>query len=143
MTALDRTLAKTFRAARWEQTEGKPVCSKCFDGEDLMVNKGPLNLAPGLCRYRCTVCDYTFSDLTDTIFFTAKPVALALWAYLLLFGDPARLDGLRERQLRRCWELSAKVKGRSLTEAWRTVLQADGITIEKLKRHLDAARRAA
>ena len=141
MTALERTLATTFRAARWP--DGRPVCSKCFDGEDLVVNKGPLNLAPGLYRYRCTVCDYTFSDLTGTIFFTAKPVSLALWAYLILFGDPARLEDLRERQLRRCWELSAKVKGRSLTDVWRTVLQADGITLAKLKRPLDAARSAA
>lgn len=143
MTALHRQLAKTFRAARWEQTDSKPVCSKCFDGEDLVVNKEPIGLALGLCRYHCTVCNFTFSDLTDTICYTAKPVSLALWAYLILFGDPARLDGLSQRQLRRCWELADKVKGHSLTDAWRTVLKADGITIEKLKRHLDAARRAA
>ena len=143
MTALDRTLAKTFRAARWEQTGGKPVCRKCFDGEDLVVQKDPIVIAQGLQRYHCTVCNFTFSDLTDTIFFTSKSVPLARWAYLTLLGDPARLEGLTERQLRRCWELAAKIKTAPLTQAWREQLEAAGITVEKLKKQLAAERRAA
>ena len=143
MTALDRKLGQTFRAARWELSAGQPVCRKCFDGEDLVIQKDPITIAQGLRRYRCTVCNFDFSDLTDTIFLTTKSVPLALWAYLVLLGDPGRLDGLTERQLRRCWELSAKVKGRSLTMAWRDHLAADGVTIEKLKKHLAAQRRVA
>ena len=142
MTALVRQLAKTFHAVRWADSGGTPVCPDCFDALDL-DKPTPDLLTPGLSRYRCTVCRVDFSDVKGTVFQTVKPVPLARWAYLTLLGDPARLDGLTERQLRRCWELAAKIKTAPLTQAWRAQLEAAGITVEKLKKQLAAERRTA
>jgi len=142
MTALDRQLAKTFRAARWAPTDGLPVCPDCFDGLDLekpMIDP----LTPGLSRYRCTVCHTEFSDVKGTVFQTMNPVLLALWAYLVLLGDPGRLDGLTSRQVKRCWDLFAKIKLSPLALDWREQLEAVGIMAERLRKYLNAARRAA
>lgn len=143
MTTLDRTLVKTFRWARWQESAGVPVCASCFDGNDLAEPTDD-PLTPGLSRYRCTVCHTEFSDATGTAFESRKPVSLMLWAYLVLLGDPGRLAGLTERELRRCWELTAKIKTARLTGAWREQLDAAGITAEHLRKILSrTARRAA
>jgi transposase-like protein len=139
MTALDRTLAQTFRAARWSVSGGSPVCPDCFDGLDL-EKPVPDPLTPGLSRYRCHVCTTEFSDVKETVFYTSKPWPLACWAYLVLLGDPAVLRDRRERWTRRAWELSAKIKGRPLTLAWRGQLEEAGITAERLRKYLDAVR---
>lgn len=142
MTALERQLAKTFRAARWAVTGGVPGCPDCFDGDDLDPPT-PDPLTPGLSRYRCTVCQTEFSDVKGTVFQTSKPVLLALWAYLVLLGDPARLDGLTSRQVKRCWDLWAKVKLSPLALDWREQLEAVQMTAERLRKYLCDARRAA
>jgi hypothetical protein len=141
MTALDRILATTFRAVRWVCQTGGPACPDCFDGLDL-EKPAPDPLTPGLSRYRCAVCSTEFSDVKGTVFYSSKPVALALWAYLVLLGDPARLDGLTSRQIKRCWELSARIKTAPLALNWRAELEANGITAERLRRSLDRQRRA-
>ena len=137
MTALNRQLATTFRAARWHASHGLPVCPDCFDGLDL-EKPVPDPLTPGLSRYRCGVCHTEFSDVKGTVFQTAKPVPLALWAYLVLLGDPARLDGLTSRRIKRCWELSAKTKLADLALNWREQLEAAGLTTERLRKYLRA-----
>lgn len=142
MIALDRQVANTFRATRWVRSEGAPVCPDCFDGLDL-EEPVPDPLTPGLSRYRCTVCHVEFSDVKGTVFQTSKPVSLSLWAYLILLGDPARLDGLTSRQVKRCWELSAKIKTVPLALDWRAELEASGMTAERIRKHLDRQRRAA
>ncbi len=136
MTALDRTLAATFRAARWGQTGGKPGCPDCFDGDDL-AQPIPDPLTPGLSRYRCTVCHTEFSDVKGTVFHTVKPVPLALWAYLVLLGDPAILDGITSSQVRRLWVLDAKIKQTWLTNTWRLNLENARITSERVRKYLD------
>ena len=140
MTALDRQLAKTFRAARWSASNGLPICPDCFDGNDLDTPT-PDPLTPGLSRYRCTVCKTEFSDVKGTVFQTTKPVSLALWAYLVLLGDPARLDGLTSRQVKRCWDLFAKIKLAEPALNWRERLDGVRITSERLRKYLDAVRR--
>lgn len=132
MTPLDRTLAKTFRAVRWVCPIGGPVCPDCFDGLDL-EKPVPDPLTPGLSRYRCAVCRTELSDVKGTVFQTTKPVPLALWAYLVLLGDPARLDGITSRQIKRCWELSAKIKTVPLALNWRAELEASRITAERVR----------
>ena len=139
MTALDRQLAQTFRAARWAESGGLPVCQDCFDGLDL-DQPVPDPLTPGLSRYRCGVCTTEFSDVKGTVFRTVKPVSLALWGYLVLLGDPARLDGLTSRQVRRCWELFAKIKLAPLALDWREQLEGVRVTSERLRKYLDAVR---
>lgn len=142
MTAFERQLTTTFRAARWAASQGLPVCPDCFDGVDL---EKPVAdpLTPGLARYRCGVCYTEFSDAKGTVFQTTKPVLLALWAYLVLLGDPARLDGLTSRQVKRGWDLFARIKLAPLALDWRERLEAAQITAERLRKYLSDARRAA
>ena len=142
MTAFDRQLAKTFRAARWHASHGLPVCPDCFDGLDL-EKPVPDPLTPGLSRYRCGVCHTEFSDVKGTVYQTAKPWPLDLWAYLVLLGDPGRLMDRTERTRRRMWELAAKIKGQPLAIAWRIRLEAAHITAERLRKYLDRQQRAA
>ena len=142
MTPLDRTLAKTFRAVRWTCPTGGPVCPDCFDGLDLEKSV-PDPLTPGLSRYRCGVCKTKFSDVKGTVFQTANPWPLDLWAYLVLLGDPGRLQDRTERTIRRMWELSLRIKGQPLTLAWRAELESAGITAERLRCYLDRQQRAA
>lgn len=139
MTALDRQLARTFRAARWAESGGQPVCRFCFDGADLRAPE-PDRLTLGLQRYHCAVCRLDFSDTAQTCYATLKPVPLALWAYLTLHGDPRRL-GWSERQVQRCFDLAAKTKGQVLPALWRVALQDANVTAESLRRRLCAAPR--
>ena len=142
MTTLDRTLAQTFRSARWLSPLAAPACPDCFDGVDLAKPVAD-PLTPGLSRYHCAVCHTDFSDVKGTVFQTTKPVSLSLWAYLVLLGDPARLDGMPTRQIARCWVLSDRVKGRAITLLWRKGLDEAGVTAERLRGHLNRQRRAA
>lgn len=142
MTTLDRQLAKTFRAARWQASNDLPVCPDCFDGLDL-EKPVPDPLTPGLSRYRCGVCRTEFSDVKGTVFQTTHPVPLALWAYLVLLGDPGRLAGLTSRRIRRCWDLFAKVKLAALALDWRAHLEHAALTAERLRTYLDQQQRSA
>jgi hypothetical protein len=134
MTTLDKQLAQTFRAARWGAT-GQPACPSCFDGADLATPTAD-PLTPGLSRYRCTVCNQDFSDVKDTVFATRKPVPLALWAYVVLLGDPRRIDGFTDREVARCSDLTARAKHAPLWGLWRAELEQAGITVERLRRAL-------
>ena len=58
----------------------------------------------------------------------------------MLLGDPARLDGLTSRQVRRCWELFAKIKLAPLALDWREQLEGVRVTSERLRKYLDAVR---
>lgn len=135
MTALDKQLAQTFRAARWIATGGLPACPSCFDGQDLAKPTAD-PLTPGLSRYRCTVCNLDFSDVKGTVFHTLKPVPLALWAYVVLLGDPARIVGMTHREIKRCWDLQAKTQAAPLRVLWAEGIEMAGITVERLRRAL-------
>lgn len=141
MSNLDKQLAQTFRAVRWSESGGKPVCPDCFDGDDL-ASATPDPLTPGLSRYHCTVCSRDFSDVRGTRLYTLKPVPLTLWAYLVLHGDP-RLAGLDEPQVQRCFDLVVKLKGYGLAASWREQLEAAGITADRLRRVLTRRPEAA
>ena len=142
MIPRDRILAQTFRESRWLSPLGAPACPDCFDGVDL-AKPVPDPLTPGLSRYHCTVCRTDFSDVKGTVFQTTKPVSLSLWAYLVMLGDPARLDGMQARQIARCWVLADKIKNRAITLLWRKGLDEAGVTAERLRGHLNRQRRAA
>lgn len=133
MTPLDRQLADTFRRARWGET-AQPTCPSCFDALDLKKPVPDL-LTPGLSRYTCKVCHVTFSDVKATAFYSMKPVPLTQWAYLALHGDP-RLLGWAEKEIQRCFNLVARLKGAPLAAAWREELHHAGITVERVRRAL-------
>lgn len=139
---LDRQLVKTFRWARWQESAGRPICADCFDGDDLAEPTDD-PMTPGLSRYRCTVCRTECSDTKGTVFVTTKPTPLMLWAYLVLLGDPGRLTGLGQQELKRCWVLAAKIKGRMLPNLWREYLEAEGLTAERLRKRLTVELRRA
>jgi len=134
MTALDKQLAQTFRAARWAESDGTPVCPDCFDGEDLGTPT-PDPLTPGLSRYRCSACRVAFSDVKGTVLVTRKPVPLALWAYLVLLGDPRQLRW-RQDEVQRCGELALRIKIAPLVLVWREQLRQAGVTVERVRRAL-------
>lgn len=133
MTPLERQLAATFRRARWGET-AQPACPSCFDALDLKKPVPDL-LTPGLARYECRVCHVQFSDVKGTVFYSTKPVPLVLWAYLVLHGDP-RLLNWPEKEVQRCFDLVAKVKGTPLAAAWREELHQAGLTVERMRRAL-------
>jgi hypothetical protein len=134
MSSLDKQLAQTFRAARWSESGGKPVCPQCFDGEDLQPAV-PNPRTPGLSRYHCRVCCFAFTDVNRTVYQSIKPVSIVLWAYLTLHGDPRLLEW-SEKETQRCFDLVARIKGKTLAAAWREQLEAAGITTDRLRRAL-------
>lgn len=140
MTALERQLIKTFRLARWNGSAGQPICAACFDGHDL-ADPTDDPLTPGLSRYHCTVCRTEFGDTTGTVFDSRKPTLLMLWAYLVLLGDPGRVAGITQQDLKRCWVLAAKLKERTLPKLWRERLEAEGLTAEGLRKRLSVEMR--
>jgi transposase-like protein len=135
MTQLEKQLAQTFRAVRWSESGGNPVCPDCFDGEDL-AKPLPDPLTPGLSRYHCTVCTRMFSDVRGTVFATRTPVSLTLWAYLVLLGDPRRIEGITAREIKRCYGLVAVSKFAPLRGLWQAQMTEAGLTVERLRRAL-------
>ncbi|BFU90121.1 MAG: hypothetical protein NTAFB01_13080 [Nitrospira sp.] len=132
MTPLDRHLAKTFRAARWGAAG--PTCPSCFDALDLKPPVPDL-FTPGLARYECRVCHVIFSDVKGTRFYSAKPVPVTLWAYLVLHGDPGLLNWSKVEE-KRCTFLVTRIRGTPFAAAWREQLHQAGITVERMRRVL-------
>lgn len=142
MTALDRTLATTFRAARWAATNGNPVCPCCFDGDDL-TKPTPDPLIPELSRYRCLVCHRTFSDVKGTAFRVCAPAPLAILAHLVLVPDPRLIPGVSSKEVCRYWGTQERLRLSPLAAAWRAELELAKITPARLAKQITAQRRAA
>jgi hypothetical protein len=133
MTALERQVGDTFRAARaTAASEGWPSCAKCFDGEDVRPGFTPLRRHPNIRRYYCAVCRYEFSDLTGSPL-QGHDRPLLLWAYLLLDGDPRDIAYDRYSSEPSVLTRSgSKLAETPLGVAWRAGLTAVGVTAAKL-----------
>jgi transposase-like protein len=142
MTALDRTLATTFRAARWAATNGNPACPDCFDGADL-EKPTPDPFTPELSRYRCTVCCRKFSDVKGTAFKGRSPAPLAILALLVLVPDPRQIEGLSPQEVLRHWATVERIRRSAMATAWRGELARAKITPARLAKQITAQRRAA
>lgn len=141
MTALDRQLAQTFRAARWAATNGNPVCPSCFDGADL-EKPTPDPCTPELSRYRCLVCHVKFSDVKGTAFKVCVPAPLAILAHLVLAQDPRVIEGLSPTEVNRYWGTIERIRRSVLAAAWRGELERAAITLARLAKQIRAQRRA-
>lgn len=142
MTALDRTLATTFRAARWASTAGNPACPDCFDGADL-EKPTPDPFTPELSRYRCTVCCRKFADVKGTVFQVRSPAPLAILAHLVLVRDPRLIDGLSPQEVSRYWPIVERIRRSTMAAAWRRELERSQITPARLAKQINAQRRDA
>ncbi len=142
MTALERQLGTTFRAARWATSDGEAVCRKCFDGADLERVKPSAADDPAVRIYWCAVCHWRFSDLTDTVFATYKPSPLAILAYLALTKDPRNIAP-SPKDLHRYWSLVERIRHSKLAADWRDALAKARISAAKILESLKAQRRAA
>lgn len=142
MTALDRQLVTTFRAARWATTHGTPACPDCFDGADL-AKPMPDRFTPELARYRCTVCCRNFRDVSGTPFKGRSPAPLVLLALLVLVPDPRRIEGLSPQEVSRHWGTAERIRRSDMAAAWKRELVHAKITPARLTNALNAQRRAA
>lgn len=135
MTKLERQLAETFKAARWAESQGRPVCPSCYDHKSVRADKAPRSGQPGLHTYFCLDCRARLSDVSGTILsHTWRP--LRDWALSLLmeqeptnwreFGRTAGVNSQELRRLRNRWD------GTKLGPAWKQQLAAVGITLERL-----------
>ena len=143
MTALDRTLAKTFRAARWVESGGKPVCAKCFDADDVRAGYASVEARGELNRYFCACCKYHFGDATGTpLAHTSRP--LALWAFVTLGGtwEELSLAGADNKWKRDdLREMAKRVRGSIVLGYWVEELCRAKVTVRTLAAALK--RRAA
>ncbi len=141
MTKFDLQLARSFCAARWHESDGRPVCPKCFDGDDVQEDPASRRQrTPELGTYVCRCCITKFTDRSGT------PLAkfqqpLRAWALALLTvsGHPTEwtpsgfrlLDlGVPNRILRRLravWKTAAPLAAR-----WREELSRAGMTVDRL-----------
>jgi transposase-like protein len=79
----DATAEKTFRAMRWAETDGEPVCPKCgsLDAYDCRRPNGAL-------RFRCRACAADFSITSGTLFASHKlPLRLYLAAIAVFCNE--------------------------------------------------------
>ncbi|MCS6302332.1 MAG: hypothetical protein H8K07_01500 [Nitrospira sp.] len=133
MTALERQVGDTFRAARTAAANSQwPSCARCFDGEDVRAGYTQLRWHPNVRKYYCAVCRYEFSDLTGSPL-QGHDRPLLLWAFLLLNGDPRDIVwdryGSEVNALKRAVATLAEA---SLGNAWREALGVAGLTTAKL-----------
>lgn len=89
MTKLERQLAETFRAARWAESHGRPVCPSCYDGQSVEIDDQARRGRHGLNYYVCHDCIARFSDISGTVMAgTQRP--LRDWAIALLASTGQR-----------------------------------------------------
>lgn len=136
MTKLERQLAETFRAARWSESDGRPVCPGCYDQRSVVADQPPRSGQPGLQTYSCRDCHTRWSDVSGTVL-TRSSRPLREWAIALLI-DRATCDwrylrhatGCNAREIRRLrqrWD-----EGSRLGPIWTKGLTATGLTLERL-----------
>lgn len=134
---IDKTLAETFRLARWPKTEGAPVCPRCHDGAHLVPGYRQhrwLKSSPALNSYYCRCCQYPLSDRSGT-FLDRSSRPLLVWAYLNLSGvneglfPPGKAHQWKREYLR---QMRHRLAGSRLAEAWAARLRQAGITPAQL-----------
>lgn len=145
MKTLDQRLAESFRAVRWADSAGQPVCPSCYHGDDVREGYTQhrwLKSSDALKTYFCACCKYPFSDLTKTVLArSCRP--LALWAYLALNGDndglipPGTAQQWKREDLR---QMRERLKVSQLAKSWAARLTHDGITVAQLAAQLTSDR---
>jgi transposase-like protein len=79
----DRQAEDCFRAVRWHETNGEPICARCGS-----VECSDRRTAKGVARWRCKACKYTFSVTAATIFANAKlPLRIYLAAIAIFTNE--------------------------------------------------------
>lgn len=134
MTTLECLLVETFRAARWAESDGRPVCPSCYDSRTVTARNR--RAGTGLSAYRCSDCIVDWSDISGTVLMRTKR-SLREWAIALLIpereqawryiGESTGTQGTKLRELYQRWQ-----QGSRLGPAWKRQLAAAGITLERL-----------
>lgn len=120
---LNETLADTFRLAKWYETEGRPVCPWCFDGEDLRPGFKPLKRNPLLRTYWCRCCDRCFSDLYGTPIENTS-VPLHVWV-LVVLDVPMTKEQSQFRHNR--YGMRKRIKDSPFIARWKAEMGKTGI----------------
>lgn len=131
MTTLDRKLADTFRAARWDASAGAPACPGCYDGHDL-ADPAPLAEFPGLYQYHCHACHKRFSDISDTPL-RRRRQPLLWWAHAALDGD---VQAVTPKPIA-TWQVRALLRNSPTMTRWAEQLHALGIDAQPLRQRLE------
>ena len=135
MTKLERQLAETFKAARWAESEGRPV-ARAVTTTRAWLPTTPRSGQPGLHTYLCRDCGSRFSDISGTVL-ARSCVPLRLWAIALLMdrqthdwrflGSATGVSPARLRSLWAKWQ-----QGSRLAPVWARTLAAHNLTFESL-----------
>lgn len=83
MRKLERQLADTFKAARWAESHGRPVCPSCYDGQAVEADDQARSGRRGLSTYLCRDCVTRFADTSGTVLAGSRR-PLRDWAIALL-----------------------------------------------------------
>lgn len=138
MTALERQLASTFRAARWAASHGKPVCAKCYDAADVRDGYASIEARGELGRHFCACCKYHFGDATGTpLQHTSRP--LALWAFVALGGtwEDLGLIGTANKWKRDDLRgMAQRLRGSVTIDRWQHQLMLASVTTLRLAESL-------
>lgn len=136
MTKLERQLAETFKAARWAESQGRPICPSCYDHQSVVPDRSPRSGQPGLQTYSCRDCHARWSDVSGTVL-TSSSRPLRDWAIALLidretcdwrfFQSDTGCNARDIRRLRRRWD-----EGSRLGPVWVQTLTERGLTLERL-----------
>lgn len=136
MTQLERQLAETFKAARWAESHGRPVCPSCYDHKSVRADKQPRSGQPGLHTYFCLDCASRLSDTSGTVL-SRSCVPLRLWAIALLMDRQTHdwrflgsATGVNPARLRALW--AKWQQGSRLAPAWTKALTEAGLTFDRL-----------
>lgn len=101
---------ETFKAIRWADTDGEPVCPRCGCAEAYDI--------PTRRKFKCKACGHQFSVTSGTIFASRKMAFVDLLAAICIFVNAAK--GLSALQLSRdldCQYKTAFVLAHKLREA--------------------------
>ena len=100
---------ENFKAVRWSDTDGEPVCSECGNcGEHYFLKTRR--------QFRCKECNHTFSVTSGTIFAShKKPLKIYLIAIALFTNAVKSISALQfsrdlDVQYKTAWVLSHKIR---------------------------------
>ena len=149
MRKLDRQLATLFRMARWPQSIGKPVCPKCYDGDDVKPEPQARRQGrPEVGTYLCQCCVTRFTDCSGTgLAHSQRPLRDWGIALFVVNGLPTEYtaSGYTYRNLPVPLPILNRMRAvwlgnPDLGVRWRRELESAGISLRKL---MDAPRRPA
>ena len=142
-TMSDEEVEEIFKAIRWADTDGKPVCPHCGSVHEHYYLKTRN-------QYRCKECFHTFSVTSGTIFAShKKPLKVYLLAIALFTNSVKSISALQlsrdlDVQYKTAWVLSHKIRESLLeyhdNEQLEGVCEIDGVYVNgyiRPKNHID------